>query len=64
MEFEQYEKEAGDGQTSASKEFIRKHPVDLFSEFYENVTGQAFDADKRDYVIEISDALFVKEGMQ
>ena len=55
MEKEQFDREAGDAQTSASSEFAKKNPLELFSEFYENISGEAFDDEKRKLVAVICD---------
>lgn len=55
MEKEQFEREAGEVQTSASSEFAKKNPLDLFSEFYENVSGEIFTDEKRTLVASIFD---------
>lgn len=57
MEKEQFEREAGHDQTSASNEFTKKNPLDLFSEFYENVSGESFSEEKKSVVSRIIDDL-------
>ncbi len=57
MEKEQFDREAGHDQTSASSEFTKKNPLDLFSEFYENVSGEAFVEDKKSIVATIIEEL-------
>jgi exonuclease SbcD len=47
MEREQFDREAGEALSSAGSEFAQKDPLDLFSEFYENVSGECFTEEKR-----------------
>ncbi len=53
MEKEQVEREVGDLGTSAGGEFTKKNPLALFSEFYENVSGELFTDEKKERVAEI-----------
>lgn len=55
MEKEQFDREAGDSGTSAGGEFTQKNPLELFSEFYENVSGEAFSDEKKNLVAAIFD---------
>ncbi len=55
MEKEQVDREAGDSGTSASRAFAQKKPLELFAEFYENVSGEAFSEEKKGLVAAIFD---------
>lgn len=55
MEKEQFDREAGDSLTSASREFAKKNPLELFSEFYENVSGETFSDEKKVLVAAVFD---------
>lgn len=55
MEKEQFDREAGDSGTSAGGEFASKNPLELFSEFYENVSGESFTDEKKALVATIFD---------
>jgi len=55
MEKEQFDREAGTSGSSASSQFAHKNPLELFAEFYENVSGETFSAEKRDHVATIFD---------
>jgi exonuclease SbcD len=55
LEREQFEREAGTGQVAAGSEFFRKKPLDLFAEFYENVSGETFTEVKKDLVADLFD---------
>ncbi|WP_113671262.1 exonuclease SbcCD subunit D [Vallitalea guaymasensis] len=61
LEKEQLDREAGENTTSASGDFAKKDPVDLFSEFYENVSGEEFGTEKRVEIASIFDRLIQKE---
>jgi exonuclease SbcD len=61
LEREQYDREAGEDRTSAGNEFSKKNPVELFSEFYENMSGEEFDKDKMEIVEEVLDEIIRKE---
>ncbi len=60
LEKESFDREAGNDQTSASNEFIKKNPLELFSEFYENVSGEIFTDEKKDLVAAIFDEVNLK----
>lgn len=53
VEKEQYDRVAGDDQTSASGDFKKKNPLDLFHEFYENISGEDFDEDQSAIVTKV-----------
>lgn len=55
VEKESYEREAGKNYTSAGSDFIKKEPIELFEEFYENLTGEKFTDDKQSIVGTIID---------
>jgi len=55
IEKEQFDREAGDSGTSAGGEFTQKNPLELFSEFYENVSGEEFSDEKKGLVAAIFD---------
>lgn len=57
LEREQFNREAGEDRTSAGDEFSQKNPVDLFGEFYENMSGEEFDDDKKGIVTDIFDEI-------
>ena len=46
VEKENYDRVTGEEQTSASDDFKQKNPLELFHEFYENISGEVFDKDK------------------
>ena len=50
LEREQQDREAGEDRTSAGNEFSKKNPLELFSEFYENMSGEEFEEDKLEIV--------------
>jgi exonuclease SbcD len=50
VEKESYDRIAGEDQTSASENFKQKNPLELFKEFYENISGDEFDDDKSQIV--------------
>ncbi|MFZ7120167.1 MAG: exonuclease SbcCD subunit D [Eubacteriaceae bacterium] len=60
MEKEQFDREAGKNQTSASSEFAKKSPLELFSEFYENVSGEKFTEEKKFIIKAIFDETIQK----
>ena len=47
LEKEQFEREAGESKTSASADFSKKNPFELFTEFYVNVSGEEFTEEKK-----------------
>ncbi len=53
LEREQFDREAGEDKTSAGDEFSQKNPVELFCEFYENMSGEEFDGDKQEIVTNV-----------
>lgn len=53
LEKEDYDREAGLDKTSAGKEFTNKKPLELFKEFYENMSGEVFSDDKEEVFIKI-----------
>lgn len=61
LEREQYERKAGEDRTSAANEFSKKNPVELFSEFYENMSGEEFNEDKTGIVEEVLEEIIRKE---
>jgi len=46
VEKESYQRVAGDDNTSASENFKQKNTLELFQEFYENISGEIFDEEK------------------
>lgn len=54
IEMEGFEREAGEDRSSAADEFVKKDPVELFCEFYENISGGIFDAEKREALVDIT----------
>lgn len=46
VEKESYQRVAGDELTSASENFKQKNTLELFQEFYENISGEVFDGEK------------------
>jgi exonuclease SbcD len=57
LEREQLDREAGEDKTSAGNEFSKKNPLELFSEFYENMSGEEFDSDKMEIVTGVLDEI-------
>lgn len=55
-----YQRVAGEAVSSASGAFSKKSPLSLYSEFYENVTGEFFDGEKNQVIAEALDALLQK----
>lgn len=53
MERETMEREAGQELSAASADFANKSPLSLFCEFYENVSGEVFNDEKRAVAIEV-----------
>lgn len=47
VERESFNREVGENITSAGSEFVKKEPIELFQEFYENISGEEFSDDKR-----------------
>ena len=60
VEKETYDRIAGDNQTSASENFKQKNPLELFNEFYENISGEVFDEEKVGIVGKVVDGLVQK----
>jgi len=61
VEKEHYDRVAGDHQTSASENFKKKSPLELFEEFYENISGELFDEEKSNIVMKLVNDLEQKE---
>lgn len=57
IEREAFEREAGMMQTSAGHAFAQKSILELFREFYENVSAEAFTEEKRDVIISVLNVL-------
>ncbi|VDN48693.1 Nuclease SbcCD subunit D [Petrocella atlantisensis] len=57
IEREVFEREAGMMQTSAGHAFAKKSILELFGEFYENVSAEAFTDEKRDVIAGVMNAL-------
>lgn len=57
IEKEVFEREAGMMQTSAGHEFAKKSILELFGEFYENVSSEAFTEEKKDVIASIMNAI-------
>lgn len=53
VEKEYYDRVTGDEQTSASADFKKKNPLELFHEFYENISGESFDEDQEAIVTKV-----------
>ncbi len=53
VEKENYDRVTGEEQTSASDNFKQKNPLELFHEFYENISGEVFDEDKAAIVTKV-----------
>jgi len=53
LEKESSERQTGDDQTSASADFKQKNPLELFEEFYENISGDVFVEEKSDIVAKV-----------
>ena len=51
-------------QTSASDAFVKKNPVELFEEFYTNSSGEVFDKQKQEYVMNIFADVLKKERQE
>ena len=47
VEKESYQRVAGEELTSASEHFKQKNTLELFQEFYENISGELFDDEKK-----------------
>lgn len=60
VEKESYDRVTGADQTSASENFKQKNPLELFYEFYENISGEVFDEDKMDIVTKVVNDLVQK----
>ncbi len=63
VEKESYDRVTGDNQTSASDDFKQKTPLELFHQFYENITGEIFDEEKNDIITELVTALEQRERL-
>lgn len=57
LQREEFEREAGEEKTSASGEFTRRNPVDLFCEFYENMSGEEFSNEKKEAISGVFDEI-------
>ena len=57
LEKENFEREIGEEKTSASKGFVEKNPVQLFKEFYENISGEIFSDEKEQVISKIFDEI-------
>jgi exonuclease SbcD len=57
LEKERYDREAGEDKTSASDEFMKKDPVKLFEEFYENISGEDFSDEKKAVISDIFESV-------
>lgn len=55
LEKAQYEREAGASATSAGRQFAQKNPLELFAEFYQNVSGEIFSAEKQELAAAVID---------
>lgn len=53
IEKEKKESNVGENKTSASEDFIKKDPLELFCEFYENLSGELFTDEKKDIIATI-----------
>lgn len=53
LEREQFTREAGISKTSASSDFDKKNPIDLFNEFYSNISGKTFTKEKEKVIVSI-----------
>ncbi|KDR96764.1 Exodeoxyribonuclease I subunit D [Peptoclostridium litorale DSM 5388] len=60
IEMEGIEREAGEDRSSAADEFVKRDPIELFCEFYENISGKPFDHEKRDELVEITQAMDIE----
>lgn len=49
--------DAGEERTSASKNFVEKSLLGLFTEFYENITGNEFDEDMKEIVVDTAEGM-------
>lgn len=63
LERAQFDREAGDNRTSAGADFIKKGPLELFTEFYENVSEEVLTDNKKAVVATVINALNQKERM-
>lgn len=61
LEREIFEREAGESKTSAGGNFAQKNPLELFEEFYENMSGEEFTEEKRDVAARIINEIIQKE---
>ncbi len=57
LEKEGFDREAGEGLTKTSSDFVSKSPVDLFAEFYEEMSGEVFVDEKRCVIADLVDAI-------
>lgn len=60
LESEQFDREAGESKTSAGSDFVKKKPLELFKEFYENMSGEEFTDQKSQAVEEIFEEMNLK----
>ena len=60
IEKEKKQSIVNDNKTSASEDFIKKDPLELFSEFYENISGELFTDEKKDVIAGIFDEISSK----
>lgn len=60
IESEQFDREAGESKTSAGSDFVKKNPLELFKEFYENMSGEEFAEEKSQVVEKIFEEINLK----
>lgn len=57
---ETYDREAGDEKSVAGQNFREKNPMELFTEFYQDISGNELTEDKATIVTEVMDTLIQK----
>lgn len=63
VEKEHYDRVTGQDQTSASEGFKKKNTLELFQEFYENISGEVFDDEKSGIIRKMANHIDLKGRM-
>lgn len=60
LENQQFDRKTGENKTAAGSDFVKKNPLNLFQEFYENMSGEDFTIEKSKTLEEILDEMNLK----
>lgn len=60
LESDHFDREAGESKTSAGRDFVMKNPLELFKEFYENMSGEEFTEEKSKAIEEVLEEINLK----